>query len=73
VDGTAIRGTVVPNHVVNVRTGERRGQRLDRDVAPEARVTGTEHLAHAPRAEGVDDLVRTVPCAGRQHHRGNVL
>ena len=31
---------------------ERRGQRLDRDVAPEPRVARAVDLAHAARAEG---------------------
>ena len=37
--------------------GERRGQDLDRDLAPEPRVPGAVDLAHPARAERGEDLV----------------
>ena len=51
---------------------ERGGQRLDRDVAPEPRVAGAIHLAHAARAERRDDLVGAEAGAGGQGHRGTL-
>jgi hypothetical protein len=36
---------------------ERRGQDLDGDVAPEARVSRPIDLTHTPRANGGEDLV----------------
>ena len=40
------------------------GQDLDRHVAPEFRVAGAIHLAHAAGAERRQDLVRAKACAG---------
>jgi hypothetical protein len=40
---------------------------LDRDVAPEPRVTRAVDLAHASRAEGSDDPVRTERRIGGEH------
>ena len=48
--------------------GEEVGQDLERDVAPEPRVAGAKHLAHAPGAELADDLVRAQFRAGSQGH-----
>ena len=47
-------------------------QHLDRDVAAEAGVGGTEHLAHAARAERSGDLVRAEAGAGSEWHRANL-
>jgi hypothetical protein len=52
--------------------GEVLGQHLDRDVAAEAGVRGTEHLAHAARAERGGDLVRAEAGAGSEWHRVNL-
>ena len=43
-------------------------QHLDRDVASEARVPGAVHLAHAPRPDGGEDLVRPETCSGCETH-----
>src|SRR5690349_10145966 len=43
-------------------------QHLDRDVASEARVARSIHLAHAAGAERRDDLVRPEPRAGGERH-----
>ena len=48
--------------------GEEVGQDLERDVAPEPRVAGAKHLAHAPGAELADDLIRAQFRAGSQGH-----
>src|SRR5262245_28006728 len=52
--------------------GERRGQGLDRDLAPEPRVARAIHLAHAACAERRNDLEGTNTGAGGQRHRGNL-
>ena len=44
--------------------GEGRGEELQRDVAPEPRVGRAPHLAHAPGAEGGEDLVGSQSTAG---------
>jgi hypothetical protein len=41
---------------------------LDRDVAPQARIAGTVDLPHAPRAEELDELIRTELSPGGQRH-----
>jgi hypothetical protein len=51
---------------------ERRGQRLDRHVAPQPRVARAEHLAHAPRAKRADDLVGPQAGADTQEYRMNL-
>jgi len=48
------------------------GQRLDRDVAPEARVAGAIDLAHAAGAERRDDLEGAEAGSGGQGHRGTL-
>ncbi len=48
--------------------GERWGQRLDRDIAPKPRVARAVDLAHASPAERSNDLVRSEPGVGGQHH-----
>ena len=47
---------------------QRRGQHLDRDVAPEPRVAGAIDLAHSTRAERRDDLVGTQARSGGEAH-----
>ena len=42
---------------------ERRWQHLDRDLAPQSRITSAVHLAHAARADRRENLVRTEPGA----------
>jgi hypothetical protein len=44
---------------------ERGGQHLDRDLAPEMRVAGAVHLAHASGAQQAQDRVRTEGVTGR--------
>jgi hypothetical protein len=56
--GQQTRLTLEPDQPIRVAR-ERGGQDLDRDVAPEPAVAATVHLAHAARAEGRDDVVRT--------------
>ena len=51
--------------------GDRRGQHLDGHVAAEPRIPRAEHLAHAPGADGRDDLVGAKACAGGYRHRGD--
>ena len=46
--------------------GERLRQDLDRDVASQLRIAGPIHFAHAARAEGRDDFVRTYANAGSE-------
>jgi len=46
-------------------------QDLDGYLALEARIAPSIHLAHAPRAEGADDLVRVKPFA-RLERRGSL-
>ena len=48
-------------------------QDLDRDLAPEPRVAGAEHLAHASRTDGSHDLIRTEPGARREGHLWTVI
>ena len=45
--------------------GERFGDQLDRDVAPEPRIARAVDLAHAAGANPADDLVRTDARPGR--------
>jgi len=47
-------------------------QRLDGDLASQARVGGAKHLAHAARAEERDDPVGPETAAGRERHRGTM-
>jgi len=47
---------------------ERRGQRLDGDVAAEPRVARAIHFAHAARAERRDNLVGAEAAAGGDPH-----
>ena len=44
------------------------GEELDRDGSIQAHVRGAKHLAHAPRAQRRDDLVRPDSSAGVQHY-----
>ena len=53
--------------------GDRGRQHLDGDLALEARVDRSIHLAHAAGTERGDDLVRTEPGAGCECHRGQDL
>ena len=48
------------------------GQRLDGDVAAEARVARAIDLAHAARAERRDDFVGAESGAGGEWHPGNL-
>jgi hypothetical protein len=48
-------------------------QQLDRDLAAEARVAGAVDLAHAPRSEEREHLIRSEPRAGRNRHRNRDL
>ena len=41
-------------------------QRLDRDVAAQARIAGAIHLAHASGADQAVDFVRAEPCSRRE-------
>jgi hypothetical protein len=43
-------------------------ENLDRELAPEALVARAVHLAHASRAEGSEDLVRTELLPRRERH-----
>ena len=45
------------------------GQDLDRHVPSQAPVARAVHLAHAARAEGSDDLVRSQAESGRKGHQ----
>ena len=47
---------------------ERRGQHLDRDVATELRIARAIDLAHAARADRLDDFIRPEPRAERDRH-----
>jgi hypothetical protein len=44
-------------------------QRLERDVAVQSLVAGAIHLAHAARADELDNFVDTEPGASLQEHR----
>jgi len=48
--------------------GEFKRQRLDRHVAPEARVAGAPHFAHAPFPKRSNDDVRSDGAAGSESH-----
>jgi hypothetical protein len=50
--------------------GQRAREDLDRDVAIQARVPRAVHLAHPPRAQRAQDLVRPEARAGDQRRRG---
>jgi len=39
------------------RVRERRIEELDRDLAPQHRIAGADHLAHAASPQGLEDLV----------------
>ncbi len=53
--------------------GERGGQHLDRDLTSQAGVARSIDLAHAPRAERRQDLVRAELCTVRDGHEGTNL
>jgi hypothetical protein len=57
------RFTLEPSQSIGIG-GKRRRQYLDRDVALQARVARTIHLAHAAGADLTDDLVRAKAGAG---------
>ena len=57
-----------PRESFRVR-GESRGERLERDLAPQPCVPCPIDLAHPARAERSEDLVRAVLRAGRERHR----
>ena len=48
--------------------GELRGQRLQRDRTPEARIAGAKHLTHTSRADARENFVRPDPRTGLQCH-----
>jgi hypothetical protein len=50
---------------------ERRGQHLDRDVAPKARIAGAIHLAHAARADLAGNLIHPETSAWCEGHARN--
>src|ERR1700730_5256124 len=47
-------------------------QDLDRHSTVQSRITGLVDLAHATRAEGREDLVRTEACVSRERHNCSV-
>ena len=48
-------------------------QNFDRDVTIQLRVARAIHLAHAARAKGREDLIRSESRAGCQSHGGRVV
>ena len=51
--------------------GDARRENLDRDIAAQARIAGTIHLAHSSCAEQRDNLVSADTRAGLEGQRGN--
>ena len=56
-----------PPQAIGIGAGSLR-QHLDRDVAPEAGVTGAVDLAHATGAKRGDDLVRSKATSSVERH-----
>jgi hypothetical protein len=47
---------------------EERGQHLDRDLAPQTRISGSIDLSHTSRADLAEDLVGAQLGAGTERH-----
>ena len=63
-----VRSARGPWAVAAAALAELFGGDLDRHLAPDARVAGTVHLAHATLADGFDNLVRPAFLTGNQRH-----
>ena len=51
-----------------VTRGQFGGQHLDRDIAIEARVVGSVHLAHSPLPDRIEDSIDAEVATGRENH-----
>src|ERR1019366_2988406 len=55
-------------HLSGEAIAETLGGNLDCHVAPHPRIVGAVHFAHAARADGRDDFIRTKASSGREGH-----
>ena len=62
------RFAIEPHEAIRIG-GHRIRQHLERNLAPEARVTGPIDLAHPACADERDDFIRAQACASWKRHR----